>query len=127
MNETYAENDFCSNFTLFYNIYIEKSIGVISFILNSTCMVVFIKIVRNTPKEDIYRYLLFKSIIDILISLRITFKSVIDCKKCEIEKSYSLKVFYLIFFIYIEYAAELVTMLCQILASFKHLCQNHKN
>jgi hypothetical protein len=118
MNETYAENDFCSKFTLFYNNYIEKSIGAISFILNSTCMIVFIKIVRNTPKEDIYRYLLFKSIIDILISLRITFKSVIDCKKCESEKSYSLKVFYLIFFIYIEYAAELVTILCQILASF---------
>jgi len=118
MNETYEENDFCSNFTVVYNIYIEKSIGAISFILNSICMIIFIKIVRNTPKEDIYKYLLFKSIIDILISLRITFKSVVDCKKCEFEKSYSVKVFYLIFFIYIEYAAELVTILCQILASF---------
>ena len=110
-------NDFCDNLTDYFNRYIEKSIGAISFILNMLCVLVFLKITRF-QKEEIYKYLLFKSIIDSYISLRITLKSVFNCQDCELEKSFGIKIFYLVFIIYLDYAAEIISIVCELVANF---------
>ena len=110
-------SDFCNDLTSVYNAYIEKFIGSFAFFLNLICIAVFVQIIR-TQKEEVYKYLLFKSIVDTFISLRITLKSILDCTDCELEKSYGLKLFYLIVFIYFDYAAELISMLCEIVANF---------
>ena len=115
MNST--EEDTCTKFTAIYNDYIEKTIASISLLLNTLCLIAFAQIVRCT-KQDIYKYLLYKSFIDILISLRFTLKSVFNCTDCQLETSYAIKVFYIIFFIYVDYALELLTMLCEVVACF---------
>ena len=116
-NKTQPSIDFCTQLTDVYNSYIEKSIGACSFALNLLCIVVFTQMIRF-QKEEVYKYLLFKSIVDSFISLRVAFKSVLNCTGCVVDKMYALKLIYLIFFIYIEYAAELLSILIQIAANF---------
>jgi len=117
-------SDTCTEFTDIYNAYIEKVISSISLVLNILCSIAFMQIIRcnhstnNKNGQDIFKYLFYKSLMDIYISLRFALKSVFNCKDCSLEKIYAIKVFYLIFFIYVEYACELATMLCQVVACF---------
>ena len=108
---------FCTVLTNVYNAYVEKPIGAFAFVTNLTCIIVFSQIIRF-HKEEVYKYLICKSIVDTYISVRVTFKSVLNCTNCDIEKIYSWKIVYWIFFIYVDYAAELLSMLFEIAASF---------
>jgi len=114
---TKIKSVFCESLTDVYNNYIEKSIGIFGFITNLCCILVFIKIVR-LQKSDIYKYLLYKSILDAYICLRITFKSILNCQDCIVEHFFTLKVIYLVFFIYIFYAVEFISIYCQIVSCF---------
>jgi hypothetical protein len=116
-------SDSCTIFTDIYNAYIEKGISSISLILNILCSMAFMQIIRcnssaNKNGQDIFKYLFYKSLMDICISLRFALKSIFNCKDCSLEKIYAIKVFYLIFLIYVDTACELLTMLCQVMACF---------
>ena len=118
MNLTLIKNeDFCTELTNAYNAYIEKSIGAISFILNIICIFVFRKIVR-VQNEEVYRYLLVKSIADTYTSLRTILKSVLNCQDCVVEHVYAMKIVYLVFFLYIDYSTEFLSILIQMAAIF---------
>ena len=117
INKTIHDADGCIALTAIYNDYIEKSVGALAFVLNTLCVLVFLKIIRY-QEEDIYKYLISKSIVDCYISLRISLKSVLNCQDCVVEHVYGLKVFYLIFFIYIQYTAELISAMFDIAANF---------
>ena len=114
MNST----DTCLQFTNIYNDFIERILSSISLVCNCLCLIAFVQIVRCNNTQDIYKYLLYKSFIDIFISVRFAFKSFFNCTNCLFETSYALKVFYLIFFIYVDYALELLTLLCEVVACF---------
>jgi hypothetical protein len=85
MNVTiHTKNPDCESLTDVYNNYVEKSIGIFGFITNVCCILVFIKIIR-LQKSEIYKYLLYISILDAYICLRITFKSILNFQDCIVE------------------------------------------
>ena len=116
-NESKLDSDRCIALTNIYNDYVEKSIGALAFALNTLCALVFLKIIRFQG-EDVYKYLLSKSIFDSYMSLRISLKSVFNCQDCVVEHIYGLKVFYLIFFMHIYYSAEIISALLDMAANF---------
>ena len=106
---------FCDYFDDSCEAYLSPTLGVISFFLNLMCVVVFIKLIRNKKlKDDIFKYLLLKSILDAYLSIRNSLFHTFNCQSCEIEKIYALKLLHWILLVYLGFVLQLVSTFCQI-------------
>ena len=117
-NGTYS-SDFCNELLVINTIYLRESLSGLGFILNLFCTYIFFKIIRNIKANiDLYKYFLLESIINSYICLRIMLKNVFDCKNCEIEKYYAMKVILWFFFYYVDYSLELMSIMISVMSGF---------
>ena len=113
----------CDAFIYVYQVYLKQIVGSVGTFLNLISSVVFFKVVRSTNdnKNDQYKYLCLKALLDTYISLRITLRTTVTCKSCDLEKSYAIKLITVIFFDYVQYAVNLVSTLITVASSFNML------
>ena len=118
MNSTLDDEEnqsFCNKFYMVYDNYIEISILIIGIILNFICVIIFYKLMRNSSQNDnLNKYLLIKSIVDTLMYVHIMVIKSISLSKA--NKPYLYQVFRLIFFRYVLFILELMSMFLEIVS-----------
>ena len=114
----------CDIFIFVYQSYIKQVIGGLGTILNLISALVFACIIRNSnakQQNDLFKYLLLKTVCDTYISVRTTLRTPLICKNCPIEKIYAFKIITVIFFDYIQYAVNLLSTLTTVASGFNLL------
>ena len=112
----------CLNFYNFYQLYLELSFAVISIFLNTACVAVFVSIIRDLKNDDdLFKYLLFKSVADTYVSMAHVlgfFFSGSYTNVLGVDKFYVFLLFYLIFGYYFSFSLQLISVFSDIVASF---------
>ena len=110
---------FCNTMKNINENYLQLINGIFGACVNLICTVVFTKMIQDkSMKEGVFKYLLFKSMVDTYISLRFSLGRLIKCQYCELDDYYFVKLFYWIFCIYIGFSVQLISILCDIASSF---------
>lgn len=119
LNNNGHGEDTCMDIYRVYHFYIEKIMGAIGSLLNIFCIIVFLKLIRKKASSgDMYKYLLFKSVIDTCVLLRNFLFIFIECKECGLNKFYAFKLIEYVFFVYFSFVTQLISVLCELAANF---------
>jgi hypothetical protein len=121
--------DICFEVYKIYNFYIERVVFCAGFVLNILNSVVFYMLIRTEKnfKCDMFKYLFLKSIFDAYYLLRGILLFIYDCNKCWAKSNFYTILFFWVFVFYLGQVVCLLSMLCEIGASFnryRHVSQH---
>jgi hypothetical protein len=109
----------------FINDYLNRVIDLLGVISNGLCILVFSRILTCTQQSsqlnnnNMFKYLLMKSIMDFMNSLSNFFLFWHNCSNdCESSKSFIVQIWHIWFYDYIEYILETLSSLFEIAATF---------
>lgn len=109
------ETPFCSSLKFINENYLQMINGLFGAAVNTVCVFVFGKMIKDKlTKEDIFKYLLFKSIVDTYISLRLSLGRKLTCNNCALDNYYYVRFGYWIFCIYFGYSAQLISIMSDV-------------
>lgn len=114
-------NNFCSNFETLFNGYIIFAISTFGFILNTLCLIAFIHIIRFiNSKENIFKYLITKSICDSYLMARLLTFRLIDSSfiQFNFESTLHYCILHQIFDSYVSLSLQMMSIYCEIAANF---------
>lgn len=99
-----------------YNWYVERVINLFGLILNSVNTIVYLRLIENQrAHDDMFRYLLFKSVIDAFYSLRQLIFIFYDSSSVfGLHRFLVAMYFYLIFVVYAGDIAQLMSIFCEV-------------
>jgi hypothetical protein len=110
---------FCNTLKSINENYLQMINGLFGSAVNIICIIVFAKMIKDKlTKEDIFKYLLFKSAVDTYISLRLSLGRKLTCINCELDNYYYVRLFYWIFCIYFGYSAQLISIMSDVASCF---------
>ena len=117
LNETPSHDIFCATTRVIYEVYIEITIGFIGIILNLFNIIVFFILVRDKHhRDDLFKYLFVKSLVDTYLSLYVFIFQIFDRIKFQQERILVFQIFYLVVFIYFAFAFELLSMFLEVVS-----------
>lgn len=120
-------DDYCHSTYKLYHIFVEKFINSIGLIFNILNIIVFNKLIKSKGvKGDMFKYLLFKSMFDAYYNFRNLLFIIYDCKHCLINRSAQYLIFHWIFVIYLGYVGQLLSIFCEIGATYDRYQQISK-
>ena len=120
------EDTFCRHFFEFSSSYLSYIITLLSLLLNVICLAVFAKITRQQRKENVYKYLLVKSVADTYVSLAhsaFVLHDTIFTFGHTNSGSLSKVTVYLVFGCYLSMSMHFVSIVCAIMSS----CEVYRN
>lgn len=115
------EEQFCNSVMNIYSTYVERLIGGMGCFLNIICILVLLHpTIRNHKNSHMFKYLLLKSFVDALFLFGSLIKPFFICEDCGMlqSKSYLFILFYWVYFLYICFDCQLLSVLCEVAANF---------
>ena len=116
------ENPACYEAYGLYTQVISKIISSVGIVLNFLNIVVFLnprmKTTRCSDKNKMNVYLLAKSACDLTFLTRNIFFYLLDCQDCSLASHKGLKIFHLVFSVYLGIVSQLASMLLAVMATF---------
>ena len=117
----------CMKMYRLYNSYIDKTMGLLGFILNTICLVVFTRLLKQPDSNgQMVKCLLLKSAVDAYVMLKIIIFLFFDCSYCDQYKYYATGLFKLVFLIYLSQVAQFLSIfyeLCAVIIRFVSVSQ----
>lgn len=113
--------DFCIEFKNLFLNYLATSLSCVGFLMNLLCSMAFI--FSKDLKSNVFKYLLIKSLCDTLVFLRniINFLSDSCGEDCFLTNTFEICVVNFILYFYLGRSLLLISMFCDIGASFNRL------
>lgn len=119
MSNVTLQNDVCDSMYKVYHIYIDKLLNSIGLAFNVLNILVFVKLLASkNVKSDMFKYLMIKSIFDAYYNFRNLIFIIYDCIDCSINENQFFLIFLWIFVIYFGYVVQLLSICCEIGATF---------
>lgn len=113
------QNDICHSIYKIYHVYIEKLLNSVGLMFNLLNILVFSKLIASkNVKSDMFKYLMIKSIFDAYYNFRNLIFIIYDCIHCSINENKYFLVFLWIFVIYFGFVAQLLSVCCEIGATY---------
>ena len=105
----------CTNFKQITDSFILSGIAFFGILLNILCVIIFSnsKLCKKSKENAIFKFLLVKSICDILVLLECLTKLFVQCKACSFAKTYFICLLSLLTEDYFKQVFRMLSILCQ--------------
>lgn len=115
-----SSTELCDAIYKTYHFYVERILNLTGLVLNTLNLIVYIRLINSRKAHgNMYKYLVFKSIMDAYNSLRNLVYVLYDTNKIfGLQRYLVATYFYLIFIVYAGDIAQLMSILCEVGACY---------